>query len=133
MKIKIGKRKKKLELKGSYSGTRTFKKMKKFDIIKSIVNNNVCKRNKLSLSIRNDKMYIYHMFDSITIDYSGRWYNVDLFNNLFKLDGKKYIFTYYPSEWEVPTKKGFKIKKNVKIQIYFTEKGWNKFIDYLYP
>jgi len=114
-------------LSGSYSGVKKYKKMKKFDIIKSEIklNKNIlCKKNKLTINIINNKIYIYHTFNSTINDFSGRWYNIDLQKySKYKLNDKKYILTYIVPEWELPN---FKIIKNVPIKIHFTQNGWQK-------
>ena len=116
-------------LSGSYSGVKKYKKMKKFDIIKSEIKlkkNIFCKKNKLTININNNKIYIYHYFYSTINDFSGKWYNTDLQKyNKYKLDDKKYILTYIIPEWEL-LNSNFKIIKNVPIKIHFTQNGWKK-------
>ena len=52
--------------------------MKKFDIIKSEIivkkKKNICEKNQINLDFKNNKLYIYHTFNSIKKDYSGKWY-----------------------------------------------------------
>ena len=67
---------------------------------------------------------MYHSYENKT--FSGRWYsNIEDTN---KLDGKKYILTHNMPIYE--DWNSSKIMKNVKIKIYFTEKGWGKFVKY---
>ena len=127
---KIKKNKKKdIILSGSYSGVTKYKKMKNFDIIKSEIklNKNIsCKKNKLIINKDNNKIYIYHDFNSIINNFSGRWYNTDLKKySKYKLDDKKYILTYIIPEWELHNS-NLKIIKNVPIKIHFTQNGWGK-------
>ena len=131
MKIKKIKKNKKKDiiLSGSYSGVTKYKKMKNFDIIKSEIklNKNIsCKKNKLIINKDNNKIYIYHDFNSIINNFSGRWYNTDLKKySKYKLDDKKYILTYIIPEWELHNS-NLKINKNVPIKIHFTQNGWGK-------
>ena len=121
--IKIKPPNNKLRLKGSCKKNGT--KLKSFDIIKSVILNKTCYENCLDIQYKDlDKIYIYHSYNNK--NFSGRWYSFQ--KNNYKLDGKKYILTYIIpeyDEWDTG-----KIKKNVKIKIFFTEKGWNKFIMY---
>ena len=50
----------KLNLKGSYTGVNKFKKLEKYDIIKSVILKNICKKNKININVKNNKVYIYH-------------------------------------------------------------------------
>ena len=123
--------KKIIKLSGSYSGVKKFKKMKKFDIIKSEIiikkKKNICQKNQIFLHFKNNKLYIYHSFNSIKNDYSGRWYNVDLIKTgKYKLDNKKFVFTHKYKDWEIFNKNTYKTT-NAEIKIYFTENGWKKF------
>ena len=127
----MSKSKKNIKLSGSYSGVKKFKKIKKFDIIKSEIiikkKKNIFEKNQINLDFKNNKLYIYHTFYSIKKNYSGRWYNIDLIKTgKYKLDNKKYIFTYKHKDWEYYNKNIYKIT-NADIKIYFTENGWNKF------
>ena len=113
----------KLRLKGSYKNK---KKLKTFDIIKSVILTKTCFENWLDIrrDTKLNSVHIYHSYDTKT--YSGRWYNN--LNNNYKLDGKQYILTYTIPEYEDWDSN--KIIKNAKIKIYFTEKGWTKFVKY---
>jgi hypothetical protein len=100
-------------------------------IIKSIILRKTCEINNLNIKDNNGKIYIYHSFDSKKNKFSGRWYNTDLLRiGKFKLDYKKRIFTYTIPEWEQEYPK-YKVIKNVPIQIYFNEKGWNQFTKFI--
>lgn len=119
--IKI--KKMEFELVGSYNKKK--QKYKEFDIIKSKILNNVFLINKLKVSYipKKNYIYLYHSYESKTKDYGGRWYNTDVLNSKYKLDGKKKIFTYYVPQYEDENK----LLKNVKVEIFFSEEGWKKF------
>jgi hypothetical protein len=123
----------KLILKGSYSGINKFKKLIHYDIIKSIILNNECKKNEVNIHLKNNKLYVYHSFSSINKNnYSGRWYNVDLLQNgKFSINHKNKIFTYIIPSWK--EEKGNKLKtiNNVKIHIYFNNQGWTKINNFI--
>ena len=121
----------KIILNGSYNGVKKFKKMKKFEIIKSEIiikkKKKLCQKNQVNLDYKNNKLMIYHIFDSIKNNYHGRWYNVNLMDgNNYKLDNNKFIFTYKHKEWE-DWDNNNKIT-NADIKIYFTKDGWVEFI-----
>ena len=79
----------KLRLKGSCKKNGT--KLKKFDIIKSVILKNTCYENWLDIQYKGlDKIYIYHSYNNK--NFSGRWYSFQ--KNDYKLDGKKYILTH---------------------------------------
>lgn len=119
---------KKLEFKLFGSHMNKKKIYKDFDIIKSKIFNNIFLINKLSVNYNPKKnyLYLYHSYESVTKDYSGRWYDTEFLKSKYKLDGKKKILTYiipvYEKEWN-------KEIKNVKVEIFFSEKGWNKLIN----
>ena len=125
--IKI--KKMKCELFGQYKNKK--QKYKDFDIIKSKILNNVFLINKLSTEYNPDtnKMYLNHFYESITKDYIGRWYTLNFLEARYKLDGveKKLIYyiPLYENDW-------IKEIKNVKAEIYFSEKGWLKFTNIFY-
>ena len=125
--IKI--KKMKYELFGQYKNKK--QKYKDFDIIKSKILNNVFLINKLSAEYNPDKnkMYFYHFYESITKDYIGRWYTLNFLEGRYKLDGVKkkliYYIPLYENDW-------IKEIKNVKVEIYFSEKGWLKFTNIFY-
>lgn len=107
-----------MELKGEYKNKT--EKYKNPDILYSTLSIYPEKflKNIFNISIKNDKIYVYHSYNNIHNNISGRWYDGDL---------KKYkyengIFEYIIPEYEDETN-GFKILKNVKVKIYFTEKG----------
>ena len=89
--------------------------------------NNVFLINKISVNYTPNIIIIYHIYESTTKNYAGRWYNTDILNSKYKLDGKKKIFTYYISQYEDENRS--KLLKNVKVEIFFSEKGWDKFIN----
>ena len=118
-------------LKGSYYGVKKFKKFKKFDIIKSVILGNTYEKNELALKKkRGNKIFAYHTFDFIMKKkYGGRWYSRDLLNpKKIKLNRKEHILTYIIPEWEMEDDPKYHVVKNVPIKIYFTDKGWDKFI-----
>tara|TARA_B110000971_G_scaffold201803_1_gene220971 strand:+ start:294 stop:800 length:507 start_codon:yes stop_codon:yes gene_type:complete len=101
-------------------------KFKTFDIIKSVILNKTCYVNRLDIHSKNKSHngFMYHSYENKT--FNGRWYsNIEDTN---KLDGKKYILTHNMPIYE--DWNSGKIIKNVKIKIYFTEKGWGKFVKY---
>jgi hypothetical protein len=125
--IKI--KKMKSELFGQYKNKK--QKYKDFDIIKSKILNNVFLINKLSTEYNPDtnKMYLHHSYESITKDYIGSWYTLHFLEGRYKLDGVKkkliYYIPLYENDW-------IKEIKNVKVEIYFSEKGWLKFTKIFY-
>ena len=70
---------------------------------------------------------MHHSYDSITDEHIGRWYTSNVNDDKFKLDGVKRQFTYTIPLYEVWDTN--KLIKNVKVEIFFTEKGWAKFTD----
>ena len=74
-------------------------------------------------------MYLHHFYESITKDYIGSWYTLNFLEGRYKLDGVKkkviYYIPIYENEWN-------KEIKNVKVEIYFSEKGWLKFTNIFY-
>tara|TARA_Y100000385_G_C13017629_1_gene604607 strand:+ start:211 stop:720 length:510 start_codon:yes stop_codon:yes gene_type:complete len=103
------------------------------DIIKSTILNQTYNINKFHISYykKNNRLYIYHNYSSAN-NYQGRWYAYNLFKqNNYSFNGKNNIFTYIISEYEWETESEIKIYKNVPIKIYFTEIGWNKFMEYI--
>jgi hypothetical protein len=109
---------------GAYTGVKKFRALKNPDILHSKVKNKKFEINKLSIDRKkNDQFFVYHMINSID-GYSGRWYNTRLSVNDLDLNDKQRKLTYINPEWEdLDTGK---IKQNVPITIYFTEKGWHK-------
>jgi hypothetical protein len=103
------------------------------DIIKSKILNEIFLQNSLKITFDPKKNYLYlhNTYQSTTRNYIGRWYNSDILDSKYKLDGKKKIFTYiiplYEPDWNKP-----KIVRNVKAEIYFSDKGWNKFVEAFY-
>ena len=122
-------KKMKFELSGSYKNKK--QKYKDFDIIKSKILNNVFLINKLNVEYNpyTNKMYLHHLYESITKDYIGSWYNTNFLEGIYKLDGVKkkiiYYIPIYENEWN-------KEIKNVKVEIFFSVKGWLKFTNIFY-
>ena len=115
----------KLELKGGVYGKRAVK-LKKPDIIKSVVRRRICEINTVTLKKTKNRVSIYHTFESQKNDFKGRWYNTDLLQKgTFSMDDAKFLFTFILPEWEMEN--SGKIVKDVPVKIYFTEEGWTKF------
>jgi hypothetical protein len=68
------------------------------------------------------------MFDSITNEDNGRWYNAEMAKDDYKLINKDKVFEYISKEWESDNTKTI---KNVKIRIFFTDEGWDKLNTFL--
>ena len=83
--------------------------------------NYVFKKNKLEIEKKENSYYIYHSFDKKDDNFSGRWYNNNLKN--LEIDEKKKKLIYIIPEFEYEENKKIKIYKNVRMEIYFTEKG----------
>ncbi len=121
----------KIELKGSYTGVKKFKQLKNPDILYSIIKlptPEKCEKNELTIDQKqNNEYFVYHMYDSIVNNYSGRWYKTNFIKNDFKFNDNKMKVTYIIPEYEIelPT---YHVINNVKVDIYFTPKGYKKLL-----
>ncbi len=120
----------KIILTGPKFGVKKLKELRDPDILKSKFLKYICDKNHVTLSKKNNKVFIYHNFDCTSKDYTGRWYNTDLKKIEYTLNENEKLFTYIIPEYEDYEKQG-KITKNIKLEIYFTEKGWKKLMKIL--
>jgi hypothetical protein len=112
-----------IELKGSYRGVKKFKELKNPDILYSMVDGVRCDKNKLTVKKNNQATYyVYHSYNSIQIDYSGRWYNTKLYQTDLKFDDSDQTVTYIIPEFD----QNGSIKNNVPAVIHFTPSGYSK-------
>lgn len=101
------------------------------DIIKSKILGKIMKNNKLSITKnkkykKNNKFYIYHIFDNYK-GWSGRWYNTQITSKLLEFDDVKKQVTYIIPEWEKDQNNKITIIKNVPITITFSNLSWIRF------
>ncbi len=93
------------------------------DIRYSLVDGVMCQKNKLSIRpIHSGLFLVYHMYDSTEMAYSGRWYNTH-FRQFDEVDPATRRATFICPEFEVFNTA--RTKTNVRIDICFTEKGWD--------
>jgi hypothetical protein len=124
---------KKLKLKGSMYGNKKLKLYDDPDIISSNVDKHICHKNSFDISYDSNKRqyYVYHSYDGVNkkmeINYSGRWYLTDFIFSDKSLNKKKNSFQIILKNinWE-NFNTGKTTKKDVKIQINFSEKGFDK-------
>ena len=111
-----------VKFQGSYTGVKKYKEMKNPDILYSKIDKGkICKQNKITISKKGENhFYVYHMYDSIDSNYSGRWYNTQLTKDKLKFNDTKLMVTYIIPEYDT--------KKNVEVEIYFTPKGYKKLL-----
>jgi|SaaInlStandDraft_4_1057021.scaffolds.fasta_scaffold196416_2 hypothetical protein len=111
-----------VKLQGSYTGVKKYKEMKNPDILYSKIDKGeICKKNKITISKKGEnRFYVYHMYDSIDSNYSGRWYDTQITKDKLKFNDTKLMVTYIIPEYD--------IKKNVEVEIYFTPKGYKKLL-----
>ena len=102
--------------------------MKNSDILHSTILRKKFGQNQLTINQKpGNKLFIYHSFDSTSENYSGRWYNTQLTKKDYKLNKNKRQAIFIIKEYETETS----VKKNVKVVITFTAKGWNKLLNLL--
>jgi predicted RNA-binding protein len=84
----------------------------------------IFKKNKLNIEKnKNNSYFIYHMFDKINDNYSGRWYNNNVNKNEIIINTKENKLIYIINNFEYEENNKIKIYKKVKMEIFFTEKG----------
>ena len=121
---------KEIELKGSYNWYKN-NKMKVFDIIKTVVLKKTYYKNSMTLRKHNNKVSIWHEFKILGDNkYHGWWRQLNLTKGKYMINYKRRVFTYISPEWDIINPKPI-TKKNVPISIYFSKKGWDKFINIL--
>jgi hypothetical protein len=86
---------------------------------KLIINNEILifRKNKLTIF---DNTEVIHIFDDLDNNYSGSWYDKNIENIDIDSSNKKLI--YIINKYEHNNK----IYDNVLMEIYFTDKGYNK-------
>lgn len=128
----------KLILKGSIYGTKKIKTYSQPDILYSNVDKVLSQSNVLSIRFNkeNNDFYIYHLYDTYDKNlnkiYSGRWYIGDFIPNKKSFNSKDKTLNILLKKvpWEDFNSGKTKIK-NVKIKIFFTQKGFNKILNYV--
>lgn len=87
----------------------------------------IFKKNKLNIEKNKNYFYfIYHMFDKINDNYSGRWYN-NVNKNEIIINTKENNINYIINNFEYEENNKIKIYKKIKMEIFFTEKGMKSF------
>jgi hypothetical protein len=128
-----------MKLAGQVS-SKTSKNLLHPDILYSNIQHKVEKsikynQNTFEIKKKNDKYFVYHTFVSSDNKLYGRWYNTSLdpttdFKFTETPTTKK--ITYIIPEYEVRSLNNtYKTLRNVKVNIYFTEKGWNLLTSYI--
>ena len=119
-----------LTLRGMVS-YKTNRELKNPDILYSKVDSRILHKNKV-FTKRNDDgtIFLYHMYDSDIVDYTGRWYgthinNLDVDHNNRTI---KQVIQDYDIDLNEPSSS---VKNNVEACIWFTENGWKKLTDKL--
>ena len=122
---------KEIDLKGSYNWHKG-NVMRAFDIEKTVVLNKTYYKNSMTLRKKNNKISIWHEFKILgDHKYHGWWRQLDLTKKgRYTIDYKRRVFTYISPEWDIINPKPI-TKNNVPICIYFSKKGWDKFINIL--
>lgn len=116
-------------LKGEYTGVKKVRKLKHPDILYSVVHLRkkvILKKNEIN--IEEDRFS--HMYDSIEEPFSGRAYKSTYTSNDFKLQSNKLTYTipefeYYDAQTDKPP------ERNVKVDVYLTDKGVKKIRTFL--
>ena len=120
----------KCDFKGLWTGVKIFNKLQTYQIIKSTLLDTDYDINHVSVDANNDKIYIYHSYNNRE-KCSGRWYNTNLTNDQYELDNNAKTFVYIIPEYEHELENNLIIEKDVRVTIYFTEKGYKKFTNIL--
>jgi hypothetical protein len=95
--------------------------------------------NELTFSVKNNRIFVYHLYDTKDKNHPGRWYEVSFnpktqftYTETSKVKKVRYIIPEYEIE---PSKydgiNDYRVFTNVSMDIYFTENGWNKFMKFI--
>ncbi len=133
-----------LLLKGSLGGVKKIKPYENPDILYSIVDKYNCKQNKLMLSSNpTNTFYVFHSYyaynDNLKVIRDDRWYNTRLEINKESINQETKSFNVLLKNviWSEITidEDGIEIEditsKDIQINIYFSDKGYKKFIKFI--
>lgn len=128
----------KIILKGSIHGTKKIKTYSQPDILHSKVDKVLAQSNEFSIRYNQGKnnFYIYHYYDAYDNNlnkiYSGRWYISDFIPDAKSFNSKDQTLNILLKKvpWEDFDTGKTKVK-NVKIKIFFTQKGYDKITKFI--
>jgi hypothetical protein len=126
--------KRELKLKGEYKGVKKIVKLKNPDILYTNLyfTKTPIRLEQNEITLKSDiesSMFFYHSYDSIREKFSGRYYQVDFTPEEVEFNDEKQTISYIIPEFENYDNLT-KSKKNVKVEVFFTEKGYNRLVSF---
>lgn len=124
--------KRELKLKGEYKGVKKIVKLKNPDILYTNLyfTKSPIRLEQNEITLKSDiesSMFFYHSYDSIREKFSGRYYQVNFTPEDVEFNDEKQTISYIIPEFENYDNLT-KPKKNVKVEVFFTEKGYNRLV-----